>query len=529
MTASTTRDLRQRYDALPYPGRPVPTAHPDHLGVLAQLFGVPTAPADRCRVLELGCGEGGNLIPVAEVYPEAEFVGVDLSSHQIERGAAAISELGLTNIELRHLDLLDFDDSFGRFDYIVCHGVFSWVPPPIQSKILDICRDNAAPGCVSYISYNTYPGWYSRGLLRKLMLEGVDVGWSLTDQVAVAREILTNLMYDVDAESSFGSQLRGLAEAVLREGDAYIAHEYLAPINDPMYHREFVARAAAHGLRWLGDQRVSANPSLLGHALLSVDPGDPVRQEYNDVVSDGSFRGAVLCRADAMLRPELVPLRLREFRVSTSLIAPKTLDLEDGVPAAFTGLDVRDNTITLESDAAAMKAALKHLARTTGSLSFAELVDAVESDLARRIPKSVDWDVAALLTKDLHALRAFHANEAVEFLSAPYEFTRELSERPRVSDWARREASLGTKVTNRKNLQVDVSDPIRRFLVQRLDGTRTVEDLVAEVIDESAQGNMVIERNNGKPMQPGREDAGAVRVLVEDRLASFARNALLIA
>lgn len=522
---SAPRTIEETYDELPYGSKAFVDSHPIQLSTTAEFRGLHTAPVERCRVLELGCGEGGNLVPVAEAYPDSEFVGIDLSSRQVEAGAAAIEQLGLSNVELLHRDISELDDSFGRFDYIICHGVYSWVPPEIQSRILDICRARATPRGVAYVSYNTYPGWHVRGLLRKAMLDGVDPDAGLVDAVAMAREVLTTMILDVDPDSSHGQLIALTAEAVLDDTDAYIAHEFLAPINEPLYHGEFVERAVAHGLRWLDDQRMTANPSLLGHRLISARSEHPRRQEYNDLLSNGSFRGAVLCRADAAIDVEQVRGRLRDFRASTSLAAPKRLDLAEGVPATFTGRDVRSNSMTLEAESAVLKAALKHLAGSIDPMRFAELVELVEADL---LGGAGGQDVEAVLTKDLQALRAFHANEAVEFLSHPYRFTRSISSTPSVSGWARREATVGTTVTNRKNQQFDVSEPVRRFLVRRLDGTRSIADLVADAIRESSSGNLRIEKRNGRVLKPGTEDEATVRAIIEDRLAALARNAMLV-
>ena len=112
---------------------------------------------------------GANLMPMAQDLPDCEFVGIDLSLKQIEEGQAAIKELGLTNIKLRHLSIVDVDDSFGKFDYIICHGVYSWVPHDVQEKILEIGRDHLTPNGVMYVSYNTYPGWHLRGVVREMM------------------------------------------------------------------------------------------------------------------------------------------------------------------------------------------------------------------------------------------------------------------------------------------------------------------------------------------------------------------------
>jgi len=74
------------YDEVPYPGLPLPQTHPSQLATLGFLHGLEPAPVERCRVLELGCGDGGNLIPMALDLPESEFVGIDLSAPAIATG-----------------------------------------------------------------------------------------------------------------------------------------------------------------------------------------------------------------------------------------------------------------------------------------------------------------------------------------------------------------------------------------------------------------------------------------------------------
>src|SRR5262245_46505716 len=117
------------YDTVPYESHPFAQSHPDRLATVATLLGLKPPPVARCRVLELGCASGGNLIPMAVGLPGSTFVGVELSRRQAEAGQRVIEALGLKNVELRHLSILDVDDDFGRFDYVVCHGVYSWVPP----------------------------------------------------------------------------------------------------------------------------------------------------------------------------------------------------------------------------------------------------------------------------------------------------------------------------------------------------------------------------------------------------------------
>src|SRR5262249_2658884 len=138
LVMSSTPLRRTSYDELPYPSLPFPYTHPDHLGVVATLLGLSPARADRCRVLELGCASGGNLIPLAYAYPASNFIGIDSSTEQIRQGQELLGALGIGNVALCPMSILDVDSELGIFDFVICHGVYSWVPEAVQDKILDI-------------------------------------------------------------------------------------------------------------------------------------------------------------------------------------------------------------------------------------------------------------------------------------------------------------------------------------------------------------------------------------------------------
>jgi len=157
------------YDELPYDSHPFVQTTPSRLATVATLFGMNPVPIDKCRVLELGSAAGGNIAPLAELYPDSEFVGVDLSARQIADGQKVVQAAGLKNITLRHASITDVDESYGKFDYIICHGVFSWVPDPVRQKILAVSAALLNPQGVAYVSYNTYPGWHMRGMIRDMM------------------------------------------------------------------------------------------------------------------------------------------------------------------------------------------------------------------------------------------------------------------------------------------------------------------------------------------------------------------------
>ncbi len=156
------------YDEVEYPGQVFPQTHPDRLATLATVFGLSPAPPERCRVLEVGCGDAGNLIPIAMGAPGTECIGFDLSATAIAKGQAIANELGLTNIKLSQADLMAYHPD-GKFDYIIAHGFMSWVPPPVQERLLQLCRESLAPQGVAMISYNTLPGFHLRRMLREMM------------------------------------------------------------------------------------------------------------------------------------------------------------------------------------------------------------------------------------------------------------------------------------------------------------------------------------------------------------------------
>src|SRR5688572_1671182 len=103
-------DEKTDYDLVPYESRPFQQTHPRHLATIAALLGMQPPSIERCRVLELGCAAGGNLIPMALGLPEGDFVGVDTSARQIGVGAQTINVLALTNIALRHASILDIGE-----------------------------------------------------------------------------------------------------------------------------------------------------------------------------------------------------------------------------------------------------------------------------------------------------------------------------------------------------------------------------------------------------------------------------------
>jgi len=296
--------IAEHYNRQPYTSNPFSYTAPAHLRAAAHVYGVETVALRQARVLELGCAAGGNLIPFAALHPQAQAVGVDLSSVQIEQGQALVKHMGLLNVRLHAMSISDITPEFGQFDYIIVHGVFSWVPPEVRQDILRVCRENLSPSGVAYISYNTYPGWKAGEIVRDAML--LHSHFADDDQkVDSAKAMLTLLSDGLAASNPLRPSLQGAVQQLRTHSDYYIAHEYLETFNSPCYFAEFADAAQQAGLTHVGDSEPRLENSQifglnvqLNHSLIALGQNRLMRQQYLDFAVGRNFRKSILVHAD---------------------------------------------------------------------------------------------------------------------------------------------------------------------------------------------------------------------------------------
>ena len=107
------------------------------------------------HVTELGCGAGANLISFAYYHPEVSFFGIDNSDTELECATRTIQILELNNIQFTHRDVRDLKTSdISQSDYIIAHGIYSWIPDDARGAILSFCAHNLKSAGLAYISYN---------------------------------------------------------------------------------------------------------------------------------------------------------------------------------------------------------------------------------------------------------------------------------------------------------------------------------------------------------------------------------------
>lgn len=295
------QQIADHYDRSQYTSNAFYYASPAHIRASAFLYGVDTVPVENARVLELGCASGGNLLPFALAYPNAQVVGLDLSSAQIVQGQRVIDELGVKNLTLHAMSLTDITKDFGQFDYIIAHGVFSWVPHDVQQAMLRICKENLSPKGVAYISYNTYPGWKAGDIVRDAMMLNSFGADNDEDKLSRAKAMLTLLSDGLAVSNPLAPSLRGAVNQLRRFSDYYITHEYLETFNTPCYFVEFVNVADQNGLTYVGDAEPQSELSAsfgqnvqLTHSMIALGQPKALRQQYLDFAVGRNFRKSLL-------------------------------------------------------------------------------------------------------------------------------------------------------------------------------------------------------------------------------------------
>jgi SAM-dependent methyltransferase/methyltransferase-like protein len=466
------------YDEVRYPGKFYPQASPERLATLATLYGLLPAPVENCRVLEMGCGEGGNILPLAYVFPNSEFVGVDLSSTAIEYGNGLLQRLGLDNARLLAQDLMDFPSSAGEFDYIIAHGVLSWVPEAVRQQMLEICARHLAPRGVAYISYNTMPGGYLRNFARDLMRFHTKFISDPAQKTREARNIIDFVIAAIPAPTIERELLK--REMKPYEGkDFFLYHDLLADVNDPVYFLDFMDAAARCGLQYISEanlsfMRTAHFPESIRKQLDDM-PDRLMREQYLDFINGRRFRQTILCRAGHDLNLEVIPERMERLLISSwaKPVSPIT-DVHHAGKVEFQ----RGNSPKAVCGDSLSKAMFLALGKAyPRGLRYSELREEV-CRLAGREPSELSPEDDAKL---IQMIVSSFANDVLELHTYQFQYTTSVSARPVANAVARLQAELGHSVVSMSLISFGLQQGLFRALIPLLDGTRNMESLMIEL------------------------------------------------
>lgn len=471
------------YDAMPYPSKFFLQTHPDRLAVLATFFGLSPAPVETCRVLELGCGNGSNLISHAYNLPDARFVGVDLAAGHIDDAKRGAEELGLRNCDFIQADVAEMRaGDYGEFDYIIAHGLFSWVPDTVRERVLAICSEMLSANGVGYISYNAFPGAHYRQMVQRMMRYHARDEADPVEKVGKAITFLSFLAENAADREIYAPILSAELTRHFAHDAADIFHDDLSDLNRAFYIHEFAEMLGGHSLRFLAEAELHAmgTHGLSGEAREFVATFDDIvqREQYLDFLRGRIFRQTLFCRAGNEPDHAPDPEVLKKFRLASS-IRPQAArpDLVSNRVERFVG----SKGFGIEIDNPLTKAALTVLGESWGrAIGFAELLETAAAriiSLGGRIedPAKQSEIAAAILFQlcretaliDLHLFQP----------AAPVS----VSERPRVNRLAAWQLPQASNVTTLLNLDVRIDDAVSRRLLELLDGSRTRAEASAEL------------------------------------------------
>lgn len=494
---ASNQAIADAYDTVPYQSKPFAQSAPEQLAVMAKLFGLTPPDFRNARVLELGCSAGGNLIPLAAKYPGVKAVGLDISKVEIDHGNEVIKKAGITNCELKALDIVKAQSEIkGQFDFIVCHGVFSWVPEPVRHAILDVIRDHLSLTGVAYVSYNVYPGWKTREVIREMMMFHASNRPTPAEKLQQAKAILEYTKNISAEQSTYGKLLRDEAAQVGRAEDYYLYHEYLEIENNPMYFRDFIGLAGERKLAYLGEAGLSdMAPQRLGKDIsdtLGMLSGGNIlaTEQYMDFFTNRTFRQTLLVHEAqaAKINRGLGPKSMREFAVSTTLFPDPEFKVTAGqLPLA----QYKDNFgRSLGVNGALSLELIKVLVEAKpGSIHFAKIVDKLKATVPglaanadEAIHDAIGMELMNLLVQNVIKL-------SLEELVSPA-----ISAKPKAYALARAQAELGQNwATNLVHQPVGIS-PAHRSVLTLLDGTRDQAALQADLLAQLKDGRLTANR-----------------------------------
>ena len=541
------QEIITSYEKTPYPYLGYQQTHPDTSASIARVLGLTPTDVEQSRVLEVGCAVGGNIIPMAFALPDSQFVGFDISPAQIEAGQAIIEELGLTNIELITLDIMDATgETLGKFDYIIAHGVYSWVPDDVRDRLLAMCRELLTENGIANISYNVLPGWKMMGMLRDMMLHHTRDTDDTDDKVTQSRELIDFLVEsvpklpkgNVSFFSSYRDFLEGYNEFVIQGRDEssfpanLMLHDEIAVINHPVYFHQFAEHLEQHDLQYISEANLSKVmptnlPQDVAQQLLGMSGNIIEMEQYIDFLYNRTFRQTLICHAEREVNRRLAPTAdlMSQFYLASNaqLTTPNAMLSESGV-ARWKGSDGSE----FATDHPVTKQAMAHLLEVfPQSIQFPDLYKVALQESYRR-PADDETQKRDMAILSAHLLQMFtYSDTLMEFHTIPTRCTTKISNMPKVSPVARLLVERGySTVSNMRHQRVQL-EPLAQLILPLLDGEHSQRALINHLKEWVDEGKITFESPEGKPLTKAKLQS-RIKQELNQQLGWFAHAALLI-
>ena len=467
-----------------YPNYPVLLSHPDHLYVVGRLHGLRPSSIDNARVLELGCGAGGNILPIASTMPGGQFLAIDQSEQKGEMAKAAAIASGLENINfLVCEDLMALERmEASAFDYIILRDLYSAVPLDMQTALLPICGRLLSESGILYVRYNTYPGWHGRDLLRAFMLRAAFGADTPGQRVSVARRALDDLIVAyAQTGDAYAKLLEDEKAKINSMHDDILMRDLTDVENHPVYVDNFLALADEANLQFISEANMAAsrveNYSPEARRQLSLIKDIVQREQRIDFILNRSIRQTLLCKSGKTVQRHVDPIWLAEFYLASSL-RPMGPDLDGESGEAFFGTP-DGQRIGLTAPKAI--AALNHLA-----VAWPNFIPAI--DLAEIVGDSA---IVAQLSIDLYP------RNWIDLLPRQPPFIKTPGQFPMTTELARWQIAQGEEVTDLRHRNIAITDKFTRQLFPLLNGQNDRQNLVAAASEFDRGSGLSVE--NGEP------------------------------
>lgn len=531
-----SQNFNQNYDDVPYDVYTFESNTPENLQAIATLFGVKAPNIKNARILELGCAYGMNLFRFAKEYPDSYSLGIDLSKTQIEIGKKYANELGLKNLELKAMSVTDLDESYGKFDYIVCHGVFSWVPEFVQEAILKVSKDLLVENGLAFISYNVLPGWNMMRTVREFAQFHADNFGDTAEKIQQGKLALKFLSDSLEGQDTpYAKFMHQFSNMILNQGNSYFYHEYLCDENKQFYFHEFIKMASKHNLQYLSDTDlpkmfVGNLPKEAANKLYAIK--DIVKTEqYIDYIINTSFRSTILCHNNVQINRNINLDKMKNFFFN-SIVSPQKqlseIDINNQSEPLTFFFNYNQNISISVSDSITKAILYTFAENINNPISLDEIKKQVGAKL-----KTVSHEDISNSFGNI-AGRLIFSGYLKIFSTKPH-YIYKITDKPKVNDLTLLRAKhydmrSGEKfnIVNQIN-QTITFEPHLSHIVMLLDGKHTIKDIEKNILDKIKFGIISAKDKSGNDITDDKQLEALVSNLVVNILNNLRTNYGLVA
>lgn len=479
----------ESYNEVPYESFCYPMTHPDHLYTVGTFFGLTPPDFKTANVLEIGCAGGGNLLPLGLLFPKARFLGIDISKEQIALANTQKKDLGISNIDFQEQDILAFDMAAHKekFDYIICHGIFSWVPEQVRARILKLIGQCLTPNGLAVVSYNTLPGWSVVRSFRDMMLYHTKSITSPREKIIQARALLDFLAETIpDHRSDYRNLIDEERKLLSKANDTYLYHDHLEAENAQFYFHDFADMAQTEGLTYVGDSLLRSmflgNLPAKAQEKLSQLKDIISQEQYMDFVTNRRFRSTILCRNTQKINRNVDVEKIMDYYLTSEMKieTPNPDPAKDVTFVSHNGAKIVTHDIPTFTLFQEIGAGGSKPARVQDILQAAQKKLNLEKDDVLKM---------IMIRNGLQLLlRGF-----ISIHSFTVESVRTVSDKPEAFKLARYQAqqAAAPMVNNVFRGSVE-TDSVAITVLRELDGTKTKDDLADVLVENVKKGFLTI-------------------------------------